>query len=78
MDGCELARQLRQRAGGRRILLVAMTALGSESHRRLTTAAGFDHHLTKPVEIAALTTALKRFAGAGSRPHRVPDAVRNR
>ena len=57
------------------MLLVAMTALGGESHRWQTAAAGFDHHLTKPVEISALTMALKRFAG-GSRPYRVPDALR--
>jgi two-component system OmpR family response regulator len=76
MDGLELARRLRQRAAGRRMLLVAMTALGSESARRQTAAAGFDHHLVKPVEIDVLTAALRRFAGRGGRPHRVPDAVR--
>ncbi|HVK18459.1 MAG TPA: response regulator [Fimbriiglobus sp.] len=76
MDGCELARQLRQHLAGRRLLLVAMTALGSESHRGLTADAGFDLHLTKPVEISALTAALKRFAGGGSRTHWVPDAMR--
>jgi CheY-like chemotaxis protein len=77
MDGYELAGRLRQRGAGRRMLLVAMTALASESHRGLTIAAGFDHHLTKPVEITALTAALRRFAGAGSRPYRVPGALRN-
>jgi CheY-like chemotaxis protein len=76
MDGLELARRLRQRALGRRMLMVAMTALGN-SHRPQTSAAGFDHHLTKPVEISALTAALKRFAGGGSRPHRIPEALRN-
>lgn len=77
MDGLELAQRLRQKADGRRILLVAMTALSSESHRQQTTAAGFDHHLTKPVEIRALTAALKRFAGGTSHTHRVPDVLRN-
>jgi CheY-like chemotaxis protein len=75
MDGLELARRLRQRAAGRRMLLVAMTALGGESHRRQTAAAGFDLHLVKPIEIDALTAALRRFGG-GSRPHRIPDALR--
>ncbi|HET6572022.1 MAG TPA: response regulator [Fimbriiglobus sp.] len=78
MDGLELALQLRQRAAGRRLLLVATTALGSEFHRGQTTAAGFDHHLTKPVEITALTAALQRFIGTGSRPFPVPGALRNR
>ena len=76
MDGLELARRLRQRAAGRRMLLVAMTALGSPDDRSRTAAAGFDHHLTKPVEIDALTAALRRFAGGGSRVQRVPDALR--
>lgn len=76
MDGLELARQLRRRAAGRRMLLVAMTAMGSPDDKSRTTAAGFDYHLTKPVEIAALTTALKRFAGWDSRTCRLPDALR--
>jgi two-component system OmpR family response regulator len=62
MDGCEVARRLRRRAGGRPLLLIAMTALGSESARGLTAAAGFDYHLTKPVEIDALIAALQHFA----------------
>jgi two-component system OmpR family response regulator len=66
MDGCELARRLRDRAAGRRMLLVAMTALGSDSARGRTHDAGFDHHLTKPVEIDALVGALERFARSGS------------
>jgi CheY-like chemotaxis protein len=77
MDGLELARQLRQRAAGRRMLLVAMTALGGESYRRQTAAAGFDYHLVKPVEIDALIAALKRFVGGGSRSYRVPDALKS-
>jgi CheY-like chemotaxis protein len=73
MDGCELARRLRQRAGGRPLLLVAMTALGSESDRGRTAAAGFDHHLTKPVEIDALIDALRRFThGPRNEPSRLP------
>ena len=61
MDGCELARKLRERAGGS-VLLVAVTALSTADARTRTAAAGFDHHLTKPVEINALIAALTKFA----------------
>jgi CheY-like chemotaxis protein len=76
MDGLELALQLRKRTPDRRLLLVAITALGGEFHRGQTAAAGFDHHLVKPVEIKTLVAALRRFAESGSRSYRVPDAVR--
>jgi CheY-like chemotaxis protein len=76
MNGFELARRLRHQAAGRRMLLVAMTALGSDSCRRQTAAAGFDMHLVKPIEITALTTALRQFASGRNWPHRVPDALR--
>jgi CheY-like chemotaxis protein len=48
MDGCDLARQLRQRLGPE-LLLVALTGYGQEEDRRRTRQAGFDHHFVKPV-----------------------------
>src|SRR5262245_48921103 len=50
MAGDELAALLRDRAGERPMLLVAVTALGSDEYRRRTEAAGFDMHLVKPVD----------------------------
>jgi CheY-like chemotaxis protein len=49
MDGCELARRLRALCPGR-LVLIALTALDSEEHRRRTRAAGFDLHLQKPAD----------------------------
>jgi CheY-like chemotaxis protein len=48
MDGYELARRLRAEglAGN---LLVSVTGYGQEEDRRKAEEAGFDHHLTKPV-----------------------------
>jgi len=48
MDGYELARRLRAEglAGD---LLVSVTGYGQEEDRRKAEEAGFDHHLTKPV-----------------------------
>lgn len=50
LDGYSVARQLRQRAEGRTLLLVALTGYGQEEDRRRAMQAGFDHHLTKPVD----------------------------
>ncbi|MCW7540351.1 ATP-binding protein [Aquabacterium sp. A7-Y] len=58
MDGFELARRLRELACGRDALLIALTGWGHEQHKQMTQAAGFDHHLTKPIDIAALQATL--------------------
>jgi CheY-like chemotaxis protein len=50
MDGCEVARLLRQRQLNPEPRFVAVTALGGEEARRRTAAAGFDFHLVKPVD----------------------------
>jgi signal transduction histidine kinase/ActR/RegA family two-component response regulator len=57
MNGYELARAARA-ALGQDILLVALTGYGSEADRLRALAAGFDHHFTKPVEIAELMQVL--------------------
>jgi CheY-like chemotaxis protein len=55
MDGYELARRLRASAAlpdGAR--LIAVTGYGQDNDRRLSSAAGFDAHLVKPVDLDAL------------------------
>jgi CheY-like chemotaxis protein len=58
MDGYEVARLLRQETWGKDILLVAVTGWGAEEHRRRSKDAGFDVHITKPADIAALEAVL--------------------
>lgn len=58
LDGYEVARRLRADTRLRGSLLVALTGWGSESDRRRAHEAGFDHHLTKPVEVAELEPLL--------------------
>jgi DNA-binding response OmpR family regulator len=58
MDGVELGRRLRARPWAAGLPLVAVTALGDEEARRRTTEAGFDLHLTKPVEPDRLANVL--------------------
>lgn len=54
MDGYEIARRLRARPATRSCLLIAVTGYGADADRRRAQEAGFDQHLTKPVEIAAI------------------------
>ena len=58
MDGHEVARRVRQEPELRNVVLIALTGWGQEEDRRRSRAAGFDHHLVKPVEAAALQALL--------------------
>lgn len=58
MDGVEVCRQLRARPWGRSMFLVAQTGWGDDSDRRRTADAGFDVHLTKPLDPAGLVALL--------------------
>ena len=58
MDGCELARALRAGAGGSGLTLIALTGWGQEAERERIAAAGFNHHLVKPVETPKLLALL--------------------
>jgi CheY-like chemotaxis protein len=63
MDGCELARRIRQRkaGSGQHRLLIAVTGWGQPRDRAATRAAGFDHHLTKPVDPGVLFRLLQEL-----------------
>jgi CheY-like chemotaxis protein len=54
MDGYELAMQLRSEPWASHTKLVALTGYAREEDRRRAEAAGFDHHLAKPVDFDAL------------------------
>lgn len=61
MDGCAVARALRERAGAKRPLIVAVTGYDGAASRAHTTDAGFDMHLIKPVDTAVLVGILERL-----------------
>ncbi len=63
LDGHECARAMRQRQGDRPLLIIALTGWGHAEDRRRTEAAGFDHHLVKPV----LPSELQALLAAGVR-----------
>ncbi len=58
IDGYEVARRLRADASLVQPLIVAVTGWGAEEDRRKAREAGFDQHLTKPVDHARLTELL--------------------
>jgi two-component system CheB/CheR fusion protein len=60
MSGYEVARQLREQPDFRRTPLVAVTGYGQEDDRRRSQDAGFDYHLTKPVNPDALQAFVAR------------------
>jgi CheY-like chemotaxis protein len=58
MDGYEVARQIRSQSWGTQMMLIALTGWGQEDDKRRAQQAGFDHHLTKPVDPAVLDDLL--------------------
>ena len=58
MDGYEAATRLRNTSAGKNALLVALTGWGQDEDKRKTMEAGFDHHLVKPADPAALKAIL--------------------
>ncbi|HSV46633.1 MAG TPA: ATP-binding protein [Ramlibacter sp.] len=60
MNGYELARRIRQESWGASMFLVAATGWGQEDDRRKAASAGFDRHLTKPVNPSEVLALLSR------------------
>ena len=63
MDGYEACRRIRQQPSDKPIFLIAVTGWGQSQDKKRALDAGFDAHLTKPVEPASLRRVL---AGANS------------
>jgi CheY-like chemotaxis protein len=63
LDGFEATRRIRdaERASGRRLPVVAMTANAAEGDRERCLAAGMDDYLPKPIARAALAAMLQRY-----------------
>lgn len=59
MDGYQVARMLRASETDRNLVLVAVTGYGLPADRVRSAEAGFDHHLTKPVDMNTLTRLLE-------------------
>jgi CheY-like chemotaxis protein len=80
MSGHEVARRMRLEAWGRNAVLIALTGWGQEQDKQAAKAAGFDEHMTKPVDpetveriLAGLLSDSSDESGAGG----VADSARN-
>ena len=60
MNGWDLAKRIKEQAGGTKPLLIAVTGWGREEDCRHSAESGIDMHLTKPVDPEALEALLKR------------------
>ena len=58
LNGYEVARKIREQPWGQQMVLVALTGWGQEEDRRKSSEAGFNGHLVKPVDHAALMKLL--------------------
>ena len=66
MDGYEVARRLRRMPVLQQARLIALTGFGGDKDRRRAEQAGFDRHVTKPVDPAALRTLIVERAEAST------------
>ncbi len=61
MDGYEVANRIRRMPQLKETVVIALTGWGQEEDRRRTREAGFDGHLTKPVNLDSLQALLQRL-----------------
>jgi CheY-like chemotaxis protein len=61
IDGYEVARRIRTTGQPGTPVLIALTGYGRAEDRRRALAAGFDHHLVKPIDPIALERLLTRL-----------------
>ena len=62
LDGYEAARRIRALERGGQIRLIAVTGWGQAEDRAKSAAAGFDHHIVKPVDLATLSELFQPVA----------------
>jgi PAS domain S-box-containing protein len=65
LDGYEAATQIRKQGWGKNAILIALTGWGQQQARFRTKEAGFDVHLTKPVNYQAISRLLNELCAHG-------------
>ncbi len=66
MSGYEVASKLRQEEGSKEAMIVAVSGYGQDEDRRRSKSAGFDFHLTKPIDHDVLLALLSARASDSS------------
>jgi two-component system cell cycle response regulator DivK len=64
LDGCGVARTLRDNLQWHRVPLIALTALSMPGDRDTALAAGFDAYMTKPIDPQAFVGQIEEFLTA--------------
>jgi two-component system CheB/CheR fusion protein len=72
MDGFEFLHRLRQINGRQDVPVVAITGFGRSGDVERARAAGFYSHLTKPLNLDALTEVLEGIANGNQSSRRAP------
>ena len=68
LDGYQVASRLRERRRTAKMMLVALTGYGQEEDQHRAREAGFNHHLTKPVDLPILYELLARPLSVAEEP----------
>jgi signal transduction histidine kinase/ActR/RegA family two-component response regulator len=68
LNGYEVAGAIRRQAWGKNIYLLAVTGWGQSEDKERALAAGFDQHLTKPVDLDQVETLLREHMRAKLEP----------
>jgi PAS domain S-box-containing protein len=63
LSGYEVAKELRRESWGARIHLIALTGWGRDDDRQRAKDAGFDRHMTKPVDPEAVEAVISNGSG---------------
>jgi CheY-like chemotaxis protein len=77
MDGFEFLQRLRKIAGREEIPVIAITGFGRPGDVERVRAAGFFSHLTKPLNLDALTAVLDQLANGAAKSQSSNLAPRN-
>jgi PAS domain S-box-containing protein len=78
MDGLEATAQIRirERATGRRVPIIGLTAHAMKGDREQALASGMDDYLTKPLRIDDLAAVLEKWACSAQREVKLPSGFR--
>ncbi len=68
MDGYEATREIRRHKDGRELPIIAMTASAMPRDRANAMDAGMNAHVSKPIDLNELFSALARWIKPGARP----------
>ena len=66
LNGYEACRRIREQPWSEKVILIALTGWGQDDDRRRSREAGFNHHMVKPVDPAALEKLLAGLLPAGN------------